>query len=77
MLFNQACKIDDGLQPRVSRPPEPLYEMGLSSFFLEVITKPLEFLLEVVSPDDREGDMQLGESATFLGSQISRVLEQD
>ena len=23
MIFDQACKLDDGLQPRVSSPPEP------------------------------------------------------
>ncbi len=43
-----------GLQPGVSCPPEPLSEMVLGSFFLEVIPGPLEFLFEVVGPDYRK-----------------------
>ena len=54
MIFDQACKLDDRLEPRVSGPPEPLFEVGLGSFFLKVIPKPLEFFFQVVSPDDRK-----------------------
>ena len=52
MVFDQACKVDDRLEAGVSRPPEPLFEVGLGSFFLKVIPEPLKFLLEIVSPDD-------------------------
>ena len=78
MIFNQACKVDDWLQPRVSRPPEPLFEMGLGSLFLKVIPKPLKFFFKVVSSDDREVELQqMRESSVFLGSKVPRVLQQD
>ena len=68
MIFDQAGKFDHGLQPRVSCPPEPLFEMGFGSFFLEVIPKPLEFLLQVISPEDRKVEFQqMGEPSVFLG----------
>lgn len=78
MLFYQACKFDKRLQPRVSGPPEPLFEVGLGSFFLEVIPKPLEFLFEIVSPDDRKVEFkQMREPSAFLGGEIPRILQQD
>ena len=78
MLFDQACKFDDRLQPGVSGPPKPLFEVGLGSFFLEVVPKPLEFLFEIVSPDDRKVEFQqMREPSVFLGGEIPRVLQQD
>ena len=78
MIFDQAGKFDHGLQPRVSRPPEPLFEMGLGSLFLKVIPKPLKFFFKVVSSDDREVELQqMRESSIFLGSKVPRVLQQD
>jgi hypothetical protein len=77
MIFDQACKLDDRLQPRVSGPPKPLFEVGLGSFFLKVISKPLEFLFEVVSSDNRKIEFkQIGESSVFLGSEVPGVLQQ-
>ncbi len=78
MILDQACKVDHRLEPGVSCPPQPLFEMGLSSLFLKVIPKPLEFFFQVVSPDDREIEFeQVGELSVFFGSEIPRVLQQD
>ena len=77
-ISDQACKFDERLQPGVGCPPEPLFEVGLGSFFLKVIPKPLEFLFQIISPDDRKVEFkQTREPPVFLGSEIPRVLEQD
>ena len=78
MIFDQSCKLDDGLESRVSGPPEPLFEVGLGSFFLKVIPKPLEFLLEVVSPDDGKVEFkQIRESSMFFGGKVPGILQQN
>jgi len=78
MILDEACKVDNRLEPGVSRPPEPLFEMGLSPLFLKVIPKPLKFFFQVVSPDDREIEFeQVGEPSVFFGSEVPRVLQQD
>ena len=35
MVFDQPGKFNNRFQPGVSRPPEPLFEVGLGSFFLK------------------------------------------
>ena len=78
MIFDQACKFNHGFQSRVSGPPEPLFEVGFSSFSLEVIPKPLEFFFKVVGPDNRKVEFeQMGEPSVFLGGEIPGVFEQD
>jgi hypothetical protein len=47
-------------------------------FSLKVIPKPLKFFFKVVSPDDREVQLQqMREPSVFLGSKVPRVLQQD
>jgi len=62
----------------VSGPPKPLFEVGFSSFFREVIPKPLEFFFKVVGPEDRKIKFeQMREPSVFLGGEIPGAFEQD
>ena len=78
MLFDEACKLDEGVQPRVSCPPEPLVEVCLGSLLLNIIPKLLKCLFQIISPNEGKVELQqTREPSVFVGSEIPRVLEQD
>jgi hypothetical protein len=78
IIFNQPYKFDNGFQLQGSDPPEPLFEMGLGSFFLKVIPKPLELILEVVNSDDGKVKFKhIRESSVFFESKVLGTLSQD
>jgi len=78
MLFDEACKLDEGVEPRGSCPPEPLVEVSLGSLLLNIIPKLLECLFQIISPNEGKVELQqTREPSVFVGSEIPRGLEQD